>query len=46
MAPKKADAGKKVEAPQDLSPSALEALLPTWNDANPFQDDKGSQGSE
>lgn len=37
MAPKKADlAGKKVEAVQDLSPSALELLLPLWDDA--FQD--------
>ena len=34
MAPKKADvAGKKAEAAQDLSPSALELLLPLWDDA-------------
>ena len=34
MAPKKADlAGKK---PEDMSPSALELVLPLWDDA--FQD--------
>lgn len=34
MAPKKADvAGKKAEVAQDLSPSALELLLPLWDDA-------------
>lgn len=41
MAPKKADqAGKKAEAAQDLSPSALELLLPLWDDA--FQDSSAS----
>ncbi|KAL0028975.1 hypothetical protein WJX77_009213 [Trebouxia sp. C0004] len=34
MAPKKAEpAGKKVEPVQELPPSALELLLPTWSDA-------------
>lgn len=45
MAPKKADAGKKAETPQDLSPSALESLLPTWNDSNIAQNDKENQTS-
>lgn len=46
MAPKKAEVGKKAEVPQELSPSALELLLPIWNAATLPQDDKGSQGSK
>ena len=39
MAPKKADlAGKKAEAVQELSSSALELALPLWNDAAVLQD--------
>lgn len=45
MAPKKADAVKKAETPQDLSPSALETLLPSWSDTSIPQDDKESQTS-
>lgn len=39
MAPKKAEpAGKKVEPVQELSPSDLELLLPTWSDATAQQE--------
>lgn len=43
MAPKKTEpAGKKAELVQDLPPSALELLLPTWSDA--AIQDTGSPG--
>ncbi len=39
MAPKKAEpAGNKVEPVQELPPSALELLLPTWSDATAQQE--------
>ena len=43
MAPKKQEGGKKPEPASDLSPSALETLLPTWTDANVSQEDKSGQ---
>lgn len=45
MPPRKADpAGKKAEAVQELSPSALELALPLWNDATALQDSSATGG--